>query len=154
MKEMRRKDRAIPEEEAMAVLNAAEFGVLSTVSRGGEPYGVPLNYCVVGRSLYFHCAPEGQKIDNISTNSLVSFCAVGRTEVLSEQFTTNYESVIVTGEAEEVFDQEKQLALEGLLRKYSPSFLEKGNKYRVAMEPKSRVFKIAISRISGKARKG
>jgi len=38
MKELRRKDRAITEEEAVALLNKAEYGVLSTVTENGKPY--------------------------------------------------------------------------------------------------------------------
>ena len=44
MKKMRRKDRAITEEEIIALLNKVEYGVLSTVSENGKPYGVPLNF--------------------------------------------------------------------------------------------------------------
>ena len=95
MKELRRKDRAITEEEAVALLNKAEYGVLSTVSENGKPYGVPLNFCVINHCIYFHCAVEGQKIDNIKQNKSVSFCAVGNTEILPDKFGTKYESVIV-----------------------------------------------------------
>jgi hypothetical protein len=38
MKELRRKDRAITEDEAIALLNKAEYGVLSTVTENGKPY--------------------------------------------------------------------------------------------------------------------
>jgi hypothetical protein len=54
MKELRRQDRAITEEEALALLNKAEYGVLSTVTENGEPYGVPLNFCVIDHCIYFH----------------------------------------------------------------------------------------------------
>jgi hypothetical protein len=54
MKELRRQDRAITEEEALALLNKAEYGVLSTVPENGEPYGVPLNFCVIDHCIYFH----------------------------------------------------------------------------------------------------
>jgi nitroimidazol reductase NimA-like FMN-containing flavoprotein (pyridoxamine 5'-phosphate oxidase superfamily) len=153
MKELRRKDRAITEEEAMALLNRAEYGVLSTVSENGEPYGVPLNFCVIDRCIYFHCAVEGRKIDNIKQNKSVSFCTVGNTEILPDQFGTKYESVIVSGEIEEVFNDHKQMALEGLLHKYSPDFFDKGLKYIAAMREKTKVFKITINNLSGKARK-
>jgi nitroimidazol reductase NimA-like FMN-containing flavoprotein (pyridoxamine 5'-phosphate oxidase superfamily) len=153
MKELRRKDRAITEEEAIALLNRAEYGVLSTVTENGEPYGVPLNFCVIDHCIYFHCAVEGQKIDNIKQNKTVSFCAVGNTEVLPDKFGTKYESVIVSGEVEEVFDMNKQLALEGLLHKYSPEFLGEGIKYIKGLKEKTRVFKITINKLTGKARK-
>ncbi len=153
MKDLRRKDRAITEEEAMALLSRAEYGVLSTVSENMKPYGVPLNFCIIDRCIYFHCAVEGRKIDNIKQNKSVSFCTVGNTEILPDQFGTKYESVIVSGEVEEVFDDNKQVALEGLLHKYSPDFFDKGLKYIEALREKTRVFKITINSLSGKARK-
>ncbi len=152
MKELRRKDRAITEEESMALLNKAEYGVLSTVTEDGKPYGVPLNFCIIKHCIYFHCAVEGQKIDNIKQNRSVSFCAVGNTEILPDQFGTKYESVIVLGEVEEVFDMNKQIALEGLLHKYSPEFIDKGINYIEGLREKTRVFKIAINKLTGKAR--
>ena len=153
MKELRRKDRAITEEEAIALLNKAEYGVLSTVTENGEPYGVPLNFWVIDHCIYFHCAVEGQKIDNIKQNKSVSFCVVGNTEILPDKFGTKYESVIVSGEVEEVFDMNKQIALEGLLHKYSPEFFDKGIKYIEGLREKTRVFKITINKLTGKARK-
>ena len=153
MKELRRKDRVITEEETMALLSRAEYGVLSTVSENGKPYGVPLNFCIIDRCIYFHCAVEGRKIDNIKQNKSVSFCTVGNTEILPDQFGTKYESAIVSGEVEEVFDDDKQIALEGLLHKYSPDFFDKGLKYIEALREKTRVFKITINSLSGKARK-
>ena len=153
MRELRRKDRAISEEEAIVLLNKAEYGVLSTVTENGKPYGVPLNFCFIDHCIYFHCAVEGQKIDNIKHNKSVSFCAVGNTEILPDKFGTKYESVVVSGEVEEVFDMNKQLALEGLLHKYSPEFVDKGMKYIEDLKEKTRVFKIIIGKLTGKARK-
>jgi nitroimidazol reductase NimA-like FMN-containing flavoprotein (pyridoxamine 5'-phosphate oxidase superfamily) len=152
MKELRRKDRAITGEEAVALLNKAEYGVLSTVAENGKPYGVPLNFCVINHCIYFHCAVEGQKIDNIKQNKSVSFCAVGNTELLPDKFGTKYESVIVSGEVEEVFDMNKQMAMEGLLHKYSSEFFDKGIKYIEGLRKKTRVFKITINKLTGKAR--
>jgi len=153
MKEMRRSDRAISEEKALAILNKAEYGVLSTVSENGEPYGVPLSFCIIDNCIYFHCAIEGQKIDNIKHNPSVSFCVVGKTEVLPEKFSTRYESVIVFGKAEEVFASDKQRGLEGLLHKYSPDFVEQGMKYIDTLRDETRVFRITINKLSGKARR-
>lgn len=153
MKELRRKDRIITQEEAMVLLNKAEYGVLSTVTENGKPYGVPLNFCIIDHFIYFHCAIEGQKIDNIKKNKSVSFCVVGNTEILPDKFGTKYESVIVSGEVEEVFDINKKTALEGLLQKYSSEFFDKGIKYIEGLREKTRVFKITINNLTGKARK-
>ena len=47
MNELRRKDRAITKEEAITLLNKGEYGILSTVSENGNPYGIPLSYCFI-----------------------------------------------------------------------------------------------------------
>ncbi len=137
---------------AIALLKRAEYGVLSTTFESGKPYGVPLNFCLIDHCIFFHCAVEGRKIDNIKQNKSVSFCAVGNTEILPDKFGTKYESAIVLGEVEEVFDMNKQIALEGLLHKYSPEFIDKGIKYIEGLREKTRVFKITINKLTGKAR--
>ena len=152
MNELRRKDRGIPFEKSKAILEKGEYGVLSTTNRNGTPYGVPLNYSMIDNSIYFHCAVEGQKIDNITHNEFVSFSVVGKTEILPDQFGTKYQSVIVSGEVAEVFDDDKQAAFERLLKKHSLEFIEKGMKYIEGFKDKTRVFKITINRITGKAR--
>jgi hypothetical protein len=153
MRELRRKDRAITNDEAIAILNKAEYGVLSTITPDGKPYGVPLNFCYLDHSIYFHCAIEGQKIDNIEKNKSVSFCTVGNTEIMPDKFGTKYESVIISGQIEEVFNVNKQIALEGLLKKYSSDYFNNGLKYIETLKEKTRVFKVYIIHLSGKARK-
>ena len=153
MTELRRKDRAIPESEAKTLLNKAEYGILSTVSDDGQPYGVPLNYCIVENCIYFHCAIEGSLIENIKNNRSVSFCIVGHTEILPDKFGMRYESTIVSGNIEEVFDAQKQTGLEGFLAKYSSDFIEQGREYIEKLRERTRVFKMTICNISGKARR-
>jgi uncharacterized protein len=153
MRDLRRKDRAITNDEAIAILKRAEYGVLSTVSPDGKPYGVPLNFCIVDHCIYFHCAIEGQKLDNIEKNKSVSFCTVGDIEILSDKFATKYESVIVSGEVEEISGHNKQIALEGMLKKYSPNYFREGLEYIEKLKAKTRVFKISILNLSGKARR-
>lgn len=150
---MRRKDRMITNTETLSILGKGEYGVLSAVSSDSEPYGVPLNYCLINECIYFHCAVEGKKIRNINNNPNVSFCVVGKTEVLPDKFGTHYESCIVQGLASEAFGEEKQLALEGLIHKYSENFVSEGLKYIEKLKDKTRVFKISIESISGKAKK-
>ncbi len=150
---LHRTDRAMTETEARELLERGEYGVLSTCGPDGQPYCVPLSYCVLDNALYIHCALEGHKLANIANNNLVSFCVVGATELLPSQFATRYESVIVSGQTEEVFAGEKQRALEGLVTKYSPGFRDEGTRYIAGMDDKTRVFKITIDTISGKARR-
>jgi uncharacterized protein len=150
---MRRKDRQIPDADASSILERGEYAILSTVSPDHAPYGVPVSYCVIDGSIYFHSATEGTKINYLTTNPKVSFCVVGKTEVLPAKFGTRYESCIVQGIASESFGGEKQMALEGLIRKYSADFIPEGMEYIEKLKEKTRVFKISIDSISGKARK-
>ncbi|PIE57116.1 MAG: MFS transporter [Desulfobulbus propionicus] len=150
---MRRSDRKTDEKEAFRILQNGEYGILSTVDAAGQPYGIPLNYCVIDKNIYFHCGLAGHKIDNFSVNSKVSFCVVGNAFVASKRFTTIYESVIVFGKLIEVVDYEKNKALEGLLHKYSQQYFAKGLDYIAALTEKTRVFKVSIDKITGKSRK-
>lgn len=150
---MRRNNRAIGTEEAYQILRKGEYGVLSTVDEEGQPYGVPLNYCVLGNCVYFHCAKEGHKIANLEFNARASFCVVGDTELLPEKFSTKYESVIVFGEVREATGDEKQVALEALVSKYSTAFIGDGLNYIQSSGAQTRVFGISIESISGKARR-
>lgn len=153
MKNMRRNDREISLQEAFEIIHAAEYGVLSTVDENGQPYGIPLSYVYKDNAIYFHCAVTGQKLENIANNSKVSFCVVGSTRVLPETFGTLYESVIVFGIASEVYDAERHMALVWLLEKYCYDFIEGGLKYIELKDNATKVIKIEISRVSGKARR-
>jgi uncharacterized protein len=152
-KDMRRQDRAISDDEAVSILKSGRYGVLSTASPDDVPYGVPIGYCHVNGVVYFHCALAGRKLDNLRRNDRVSFCVVGGTEVLADKFTMNYESVIVSGRATEVSGDEKRAGLLELLRKYSPAHLESGLKVMEKTGYQTRVFKIVIEQMSGKARR-
>ena len=150
---MRRDDRALTDEQAAEILQKGEYGILSTVSADGQPYGVPVSFAFDGNALYFHCAVEGHKLENLAANPRVSFCVVGATEVLPDKFATRYESAIVFGTARELTGDEQHAALTEILKKYSADFLEKGEKYIESDMPKTRAFRIEIESLSGKARR-
>lgn len=150
---LRKIDREIANSEVIEILRNNDYGILSTISENGYPYGVPLSYVYINNSIYFHCAVEGHKLENIMNNNKVSFCVVGQTSILPEQFSTKYESVIVFGRAVEVFDDEKITALLELVNKYSKDYLEKGREYIKNSHSKTKVIKISIEHISGKARR-
>jgi nitroimidazol reductase NimA-like FMN-containing flavoprotein (pyridoxamine 5'-phosphate oxidase superfamily) len=150
MKKIRRKEKEIGTDEAINLLTTCEYGVLSTIGNDGKPYGVPLNYAYKDNCIYFHCALNGHKIDNIDNNPNVSFCAVGDTKVLPSEFSTNYVSAIAFGVASEVQGTERYNALVWLLDKYSPEFIEEGKKYIKKHDKATKVIKIEIQHISGK----
>ena len=43
-RKIRRTDRVLSESEAKGILEKGEFGILSTASLDGQPYGVPISY--------------------------------------------------------------------------------------------------------------
>jgi nitroimidazol reductase NimA-like FMN-containing flavoprotein (pyridoxamine 5'-phosphate oxidase superfamily) len=152
-REMRRKDRELKNDEIIDILKNSDYGILSTISQKGYPYGAPVSYVYINNSIYFHGATEGHKLDNILNNSKVSFCVVGQTCILPDKFTTKYESVIIFGMAVEIFDDEKSLALLEILNKYSPDYIENGKEYIKNASKATKVIKINIEHISGKARR-
>jgi uncharacterized protein len=153
MTNVRRKDRVITMREAIEILDSAEYGILSTVGKDSQPYGVPLSYVYRNGSIYFHCALIGQKLDNITDNPRVSFCVVGKTKVLPDKFAAEYESAVAFGLASEVYGNERYNALVWLLEKYCPDFMEEGKRYIELKDKAVKVIKIEVSHVSGKARR-
>jgi nitroimidazol reductase NimA-like FMN-containing flavoprotein (pyridoxamine 5'-phosphate oxidase superfamily) len=151
-KDMRNSKRQVTREESLEILKAGEYGVFSTLGSDGYPYGVPVSYVLLNDSIYFHCAMEGNKLDNIRHEAKVSFNVVGSTELVPERFTTKYESVIVYGRAEEISSKEEKIkVLLAIIEKYSQDFLEEGKAYIDRAVDKTHIVKINIEHISGKA---
>ena len=150
---MRRKDRELGAEESLEILKKCNYGVLSTTNSDGYPYGVPLSYVFFDGAIYFHCAQEGQKLEDIRRDDKVSFCAVSEAVPLPEKFSIKYESVIVFGRATEVFGEDKNRLLMEILKKYSPGYLEAGQKYVNSDGMKTSVVKITVEQVAGKARR-
>ena len=153
LKEMRRKDRQLSNEEAMEILIKGEYGVLATMS-SEYPYAVPVNYVIIDNAIYFHGSCEiGQKAENINSNNHVCFTVVGETEVLASKFGEKYESIIVLGKANIVDEVMKEHVLEAFLHKYSAEFKEAGMKYLHGAKGKVSAYVIKIEQITGKARR-
>lgn len=150
---MRRQERVLDESRVQELLLTGEYGVLSTTSIDGFAYGIPMSYAYLNEIIYFHCAPVGRKVDNITAYPLVSFCIVGNTKVSPSAFTTGYESVVVFGIIEVVaVDEEKRNALRLIVKKYSPGYEEEGDTYIEKALHKTKVLKMTIKKITGKGR--
>ncbi|QCX34248.1 pyridoxamine 5'-phosphate oxidase family protein [Caloramator sp. E03] len=152
-RELRRKDRKMEENESKIILSEGIFGVLSTIGEDGYPYGVPVNYVYKEGNIFFHSAVEGKKIDNFKFNNKVSFCVVGKADIISKKFSMAYESVIVFGRVKELEEKEKEEALFELIKKYCNDYINEGAEYIEKAKNKTKVFKIEIEHISGKKRK-
>lgn len=152
--EMRRRNKQLPDDEALRVLSEGDYGVLSVIDESGYPYGVPLNYAYHDGKIYIHCAlNEGQKVKDMRAEDRVCFSVTTRSVVLAEKFSTDFESVIVFGRAAEVFGEEKNAALLALIEKYSAEFMEKGRAYIARAADKTGVYAVTIEHITAKATK-
>lgn len=120
-REMRRKKQALPPEECAAVLRRGTSGVLALEGDCGYPYAVPISYVYDGEKLYFHSARTGHKLDAIRHNPKASFCVIDQDQVVPEEYTTYFRSVVVFGRMRVLEDeQEKREAIEKLAIKYAP----------------------------------
>jgi nitroimidazol reductase NimA-like FMN-containing flavoprotein (pyridoxamine 5'-phosphate oxidase superfamily) len=151
---LRRDDRRLDDVAAMSLLKRGEYGILSTVDENYHPYGIPVNYVVMEENIFFHCATEGHKLANIAANNEVSFCVVGKTELIPEKFSTRYESVVVFGRAEVIENSVLKLnALRSLVAKYAPDHTAAGEAYIDKLMDRTAVVRITIERLAGKARR-
>ena len=148
---VRRQDRLLDAGRAIELLWQREYGFLALGGEGG--YGVPLNYAVAGHSIYFHCAPEGEKLRALAQNNRVSFCVVGTTKVISNKFTTAYQSVLAKGTLHTgLSDEEKMHALEVILDKYSPNEKVIGLKDAEKSFHRTEIMRLDIQSVSGKCK--
>ncbi|MFH5837080.1 pyridoxamine 5'-phosphate oxidase family protein [Proteiniclasticum sp. C24MP] len=128
-REPRRKNRTLPEEHIEEILKEGLYGVLATTGVDGYPYATPLSYIYHNGKIYFHCAPSGMKMENISNCDKVSFTVVTDVETLPNQFSTRYRSVVLFGRAKVIEGSEKDAALEEIIEKYAPDFIDQGQLY-------------------------
>jgi len=149
---VRRQDRLLDKEKAKELIRTAEYGVLSMVEENDCPYAVPINFVYNGNSsIYLHCAPEGKKLKAIAQHPEVSFCVVGRVNLLSELFTTEYESVVLRGKSHiQLSEEERMKALEMLIDKLAPNCQETGRKYDKESFHRTEIIRIDFAEYSGK----
>ncbi len=111
--------KSLTTEAAVEFLTQQVVGYLATCDPVGPPYITPLNYLYHQGKIYFHCANEGRKLENIAANNQVCF-AVSRVDkaVFAPapcKCSTRYTSVLVFGAAKVVDDSPRKVELLNLL---------------------------------------
>lgn len=152
---VRRQDRLLDEAKATELLLRGEYGTLSMSCPDEGAYGIPVNYVWDGdQSLYVHCAPVGRKLQCMEKEPRVSFCVVGKTNVLSDKFTTEYESIVLQCTAHRgLSDAERMKALSLLLDKYSPHDKAVGMKYAEKSFHRTEIIRLQVTEWSGKCKR-
>lgn len=154
-RELRRKDKAVSNEEALAILVSQTHGVLAVNGDDGYPYAVPVSYVYKDGVIYFHCSSvEGHKLSAIRRDPKVSFCVVAKDDIKPADFTTKFASAIAFGKAriletvEDLFEPSMFI-----LEKYAPDYIESGQKYMETCKGQYLVVAIDIEHLTGKAPK-
>lgn len=121
-REMRRKKQTLKRSECDDLLCRGSYGVLALHGDVGYPYAIPLSYFYDGKNIYFHCAKSGHKLEALQNSPKASFCVVGKDQIVPEEYTTYFSSVIVFGKVYIVTDeQEKRRYIDKLALKYAPN---------------------------------
>lgn len=129
MRQMRKTMRRQSPEWALEVFDHAPYVTVSMTRPDGTPYGLPLSLVRKDEvTFYFHCAAEGEKLDCLRNNPVVSLSAVNKCTPKFEEeknnFTEYYHSAIALGKAEIVEDTaEKIEALRLLCRRFLPGYM-------------------------------
>lgn len=118
---MRRFKQQLSAEEVESILLTGKYCVMAVSGDDDYPYAVPVNYVYDGTSIYIHSAAKGHKIDALRRNPKCSLCIVDKDDVIPEEFTSYFRSVIAFGTARFVESTDEKIAALRLLGdKYSP----------------------------------
>ena len=152
--EMRRKRQQLSAEECKRILDAASSGVLALLDSDGFPYAVPMSFAREGDSLWFHSAKRGHKVSAIASCDQASLCVIEQDEVVPEQFTTYFRSVIAFGHVRIVEDEgARRHALELLADKYSPGLMAERDEEIARFGSQAAIVELSIERLTGKQAK-
>ena len=107
-RKMRRHKQQLSQEETAEILKTGRTAVLGILGDDGYPYTVPINYVYTDGKVYFHGARSGHKLDAIRRCAKVSLCVIEKDNVVKEELTTYFKSVILFGKAR-VLEKEDEI---------------------------------------------
>ncbi|MDE5773437.1 MAG: pyridoxamine 5'-phosphate oxidase family protein [Muribaculaceae bacterium] len=148
---MRKSSRRQDTAWALEVFDKAPYVTMSMCRPDGTPYGLPLSLVRADDKIfYFHCADEGEKLDCLRNNPIVSLSAVSRcTPVFEEEtlnFTEHYRSAIAIGRCERVENRtEKIKALRLLCERFLPKQMDHFDEAIARSLERTTVIKITLT---------
>ncbi|MDA3916411.1 MAG: pyridoxamine 5'-phosphate oxidase family protein [Deltaproteobacteria bacterium] len=148
---MRRKHKEITDKkEIEKILKKSQICHIAMVDKD-KPYIVPMNFGYENKTLFFHCALEGRKINLIKKNPNLCFevdqVVQFKKAKLACDWSIEYKSVIGEGRAQLLYDpEEKREALDIIMAQYSGRTFE----YPSEMLEKTLVIKLVIDKMTGK----
>ena len=99
---MRRSEREVRDTAFMHQVLRDAGEIYLSWNTDGAPYVLPVNFVYYEGSIYFHCAPEGRKMDLLLADARVGFATA--VDIAVEKTTTRYRSVCGYGTATVVQD--------------------------------------------------
>ena len=148
---MRRKEKEITEKAAMeAIIRRASVCRLA-MTKGDEPYVLPLCFGYQDNTLYFHSARQGKKIDILRENSNVCFEFDVDHEIMEADracgWGMKYLSVVGYGKASFIDEPElKRKMLSVIMANYSG----KSFAYQEGAVAETLIIRVDIERMTGK----
>ena len=107
-RELARKNKQLPRESCIALLQNERRGILSVHRDDGYPYGSPMNHFYNDEDgcLYFHCGRAGHRLDALRRCGKVSYCVMDKGVRPEGAWAYDVQSVIVFGRVEIIDDAE------------------------------------------------
>ncbi len=149
---MRRKDKEITDSDAVASVIRKSTMCRLAMSDDGQPYVIPMSFGFQDGAVYFHCAPEGRKIDILRKNPRVCIefdvdCRL-KTGDAACKWGFQFQSAIAFGVAAFIEDAAgKRAALDIIMRQYSGETFT----YPDSAIDKIVVIRVAVTELTGKA---
>jgi uncharacterized protein len=159
---MRRKHCEITDpQEIERILGSTTIGRLATNGADGYPYITPVNFVCHKGKIYFHSAPQGEKLDNLARDAKVCFEVDIPLAYLDAGFDPDrrvcrlhqfYHSAIIRGEARIVPDGSRKVeALNALVAKHKRGFDHEAVSEEMPAYKACRVVEITPASISAKS---
>jgi nitroimidazol reductase NimA-like FMN-containing flavoprotein (pyridoxamine 5'-phosphate oxidase superfamily) len=148
---MRRKEKEITDKKEIEnILKKSQICHIAMVDKD-KPYIVPMNFGYENKTLFFHSALEGRKINLIKQNPNLCFeidqVVQFKKAKLACDWSIEYKSVIGEGRAQLLYDpEEKREGLDIIMAQYSGRTFE----YPSEMLEKTLVIKLVIDKMTGK----
>ena len=150
----RMKKYPLPENQVRHILTTESVGRLATIGIDGYPYVTPVHFVHREGKIFIHGLAAGEKLMNLKNRPMVGFEVEKMFSLVHDDerpcgTNTEYESVIIKGNAAMVEDvQKKSAVLDAIVAKYTPQHV--GRPYPPNMLRMTGVIEITIQSCTGK----
>ena len=121
-RDLARKNKRLPDDDCIALLQNERRGVLSVHGDDGYPYGMPMNqyHNADDGCLYFHCGRAGHRLDALRRDNKVSYCVMDKGVRPEGEWAYDVRSVIVFGRMEIIDDWDVMVDVAARLSRQFP----------------------------------